>query len=184
MDIEGMFEDLEGRMRHAEDEEWRAVTEELTRAERAQITIADRLRASAGAPLALRLRAGHRAAGTVEEVGGQWVRLARGRGSLRIWVPLAGIEMIEGLPRRARPAPASRLSPASLQHELRALSRDRALVRIETASAQAIGTIAGVGEDMLDLRSVPTGEASGAREGAVMAIALEAIVMVAAEAGG
>lgn len=161
MRFDRIFEDLEGQFAHHQQEEVRAVSEDLTRAEQAQLTLADRLRGAMERRLTVHLGAGQRLSGTVQDVGPQWVELAAEGGGRRTVVPLSAVSMVEGLPVRARPAEDSLLSPRGLVSVLREIARDRALVQVETVSGSVAGRIAGVGADALDLHSLPTGEATG-----------------------
>src|SRR5690625_7490756 len=75
MRFDRIFEDLEGRFVHQEQEEIRAVSEELARAERAQLALADRLRAAGDRPITIHLEQDLRVTGSVEEVGWDWREL-------------------------------------------------------------------------------------------------------------
>lgn len=158
MRFERIFEDLEGQFAHQQQEELRAVSEELARAERAQLTLADRLRGAGERPVTVHVGDGLRLSGVVREVGADWVALRdRAADSL---VPLAAIAFVEGLPTRARPAEDSLHSPLGLGSVLRGIARDRSVVRLETAAGTVIGRIAAVGADALDVNTLPTGETS------------------------
>ena len=63
----------------------RAVSEDLTRAELAQLTLADRFRGAEGHRLTLHLGATLRVSGTVQEVGSDWVVLAEAGGGAARW---------------------------------------------------------------------------------------------------
>src|SRR5699024_5437218 len=123
---------LEGQFAHHRQEEVRAVSEELTRAEQAQLTLADRLRGAKDQRVTLHLGPALRVAGTVQDVGAGWVSLAGEGGRLRAVTPLAAIP--------------------------REIARDRSVVRVETAAGGVIGRVAAVGADTLDVRTLPTGE--------------------------
>src|SRR5690625_1065819 len=75
MRFDRIFGDLEGRFVHQEQEEIRAVSEELARAERAQLALADRLRAAGDRPITIHLEQDLRVTGSVEEVGWDWLEL-------------------------------------------------------------------------------------------------------------
>lgn len=180
MRFDRIFDDLEGRMEHLEGEERRAMTQELTRAERAQVALADRLRAAVDRRVALRLSGGISTEGSVEAVGADWVRL-RGAAGARCWVPLAHAVIVEGLPPRSAPPASSRLSPPSLGHELRRLAQDRATVRLATSAGTVVGRIAAVGADALDIRQLPTGERSLSPGSALATVVMGSIVLVTAE---
>lgn len=158
MRFERIFEDLEGRFAHHEQQEMRAVSEDLTRAERAQLTLADRLRGAGAQLLTLHVGSGLRLSGTVDEIGADWVTLREGAGGQRTVVPLRAIVIVHGLPTRARLPEESLRSPLGLGSILREIARDRSIVRLETLAGGVIGRIAAVGADTLDLQALPTGE--------------------------
>lgn len=175
MRFERIFEDLEGQFAHHQQEEVRAVSEDLTRAEQAQLTLADRLRGAQGHPVTLHLDAALRVSGIVQEVATQWVALAAEGGGRSAVIPLAAVSMVEGLPVRARPAEESVASPLGIGSVLREIARDRSVVHLETAGGTLIGRIAAVGADTLDLRSLPTGEATAVPGSARVTVALSAL---------
>ena len=149
---ESLFADLEGQLAAAEQAARDGEVAELTRAEHASITLADRLRARVGAPVTLELLDGETLPGAPRTVATAWLLLdgqgAAGRaGHL---VPLAAIGAITGLSRHAVPS-ASRLDGLGLGTVLRELQRDRARVVVRTAAGQAAGRLARVGQDHLDL---------------------------------
>src|SRR5699024_7696198 len=169
---------LEGQFAHHQQEEARAVSEDLTRAEQAQLTLADRLRGAEGRRLTLHLGGAVRVSGVVREggaqwvafaadgggrgaggplggrgVGGQWVALVADSGGRSAVVPLAAVVMLEGLPSRARLAEDSASSARGLGSVLREIARDRSMVHLETAGGAVTGRIAAVGADALDIRS-------------------------------
>ncbi len=161
MRFDRMFEDLEARFAHHEDEEMRAVSEELGRAERAQVTLADRLRGAGDAPLTLHLGADLRLIGQVDELGPDWLLLQGTRSAPeRAIIPLNSISLVLGLPVRARPETESVLSPRSLGSLLREVARDRSIVRMHTAAGMMTGRLSTVGADALDLHTLPTGEST------------------------
>lgn len=158
MRFERIFDDLEGRFAHQQDQEVRAVSEDLTRAEQARLTLADRLRGAGDHVLTVHLGPELRVSGTVHDVGAEWVSLAAKSGVRTAVVPLAAVALVEGLPPRARPAEEALRSPLGLGSVLREIARDRSVVRLETAAGVVIGRIAAVGADMVDVRTLPTGE--------------------------
>lgn len=177
--MDGMFEDLEGRLAHLEDQQIRATAEDLARAERSQVALVDRLRAAEDLPLVVHLTAGSPVEGPVAEVGRTWILLGResDRGA-RAVIPLAQTTMIEGLPARARPASPSRLGARPLTAVLRRIARDRSLVRVRMPSATLPGRLASVGEDFVDIVSQPTGERGAVANGATSTVPTAAIVLI------
>lgn len=175
MRFERIFEDLEGQFAHHEQEEVRAVSEGLTRAEQAQLTLADRFRGAQGHRLTLHLGATLRVSGTVQEVATQWVSLAAEGGGRSAVVPLSAVVMVEGLPSRVRLAEDSPSSPLGLGSVLREIARDRSVVRLETSGGAVTGRIAAVGADALDIRSLPTGEPTTVPGSARITVAFAAL---------
>ncbi|APX34687.1 hypothetical protein BH708_06490 [Brachybacterium sp. P6-10-X1] len=178
MRFERIFEDLEARFAHHEREEMRAVSEDLARAERAQLSLADRLRGAGGSPLALHLGTALRLEGTVEDVGEGWVSLHEEGGRRRTVVPLPAIALLEGLPVRARPAEETRRSTLGLGSVLRSIARDRSVVRLETTAGGIMGRLAAVGADAVDVHSLPTGESGAAPGSTRITVAMGALLAV------
>lgn len=178
MRFERIFEDLEGRFAHHEQQEMRAVSEDLTRAERAQLTLVDRLRGASGAALTVHLGPHMRVAGTVEDMGVDWLLLRETAGSALVLVPTARIALVEGLVARARPADESPLRGIGLGAVLRRIARDRATVRVETTIGSLTGRIAAVGADALDLQTLPTGETSAVPGSTRVTVGINALIAV------
>lgn len=181
--MERMFDDLEGRLAHLESQEMRATAEDLARAERAQVPLPDRLRGALGTVIAVHLAPGLVSSGELTEVGEDWIGL--GADGRRVLVPIPAIALLEGLPSKVRAAPRAVIPPPSLRQVLRGISRDRALVRVETPAGSATGRISAVGGDAFDLARRPTGERgalprSGAT-GSVATVPLTAVRLIAVE---
>ncbi|MFD2796957.1 hypothetical protein ACFS27_25595 [Promicromonospora vindobonensis] len=149
---EALFGDLEAQARAQSVAEADALVSELTRAEHATMTLADRFRAVVGAVVTLELLAGAHLRGTVREVADEWalVQGVRPEPASQHLVPLAAIAGVHGLGRQAVPA-TSRWAALGLGPVLRALQRDRALVTVRTLSGTVGGRIARVGRDHLDI---------------------------------
>src|SRR5699024_393474 len=179
MRFDRIFEDLEGRFVHQEQEEIRAVSEELARAERAQLALADRLRAAGDRPITIHLEQDLRVTGSVEEVGWDWLELREQASGARVIVPSASISMIAGLSDRARPREEALRPPRSLCSVLRGIARDRGVVRLERRAGRRTGRVAAVGADALDVDQVPTGERSSSVTGAArLAVAMSALLAI------
>lgn len=176
MRFERIFEDLEGRLAHHEQQEMRAVSEDLTRAERAQLTFEDRLRGSQGARLTLHLDAGSRVIGVLEHVGAGWVALRESAGP--VIVPLPRIALVDGLRGRARPAGDSLVGEMGLGAMLRRIARDRSTVRLETTAGALVGRISAAGADAVDLQTLPTGESGVVPGSGRITVTLDSLVTI------
>jgi len=153
---ERLFDDLQGQLDAAQAAEVAAEVGERTRIERSRITLADRLAAAQGATLAVHLRGGGQARGTLLEAAQEWLLL----GSPLALVPLAAVTGLVGLGRSAATAGADGVRRRhSLAAVLRAVSRDRSPVRLDVVDAPPLtGTIDAVGADHLDLAEHAAGE--------------------------
>ncbi|MEU4362731.1 hypothetical protein [Promicromonospora sp. NPDC023987] len=149
---EALFADLEAQARAQSAAEADALVSELTRAEHATMTLADRFRAVVGAVVTLELLAGAHLRGTVREAADEWllVQGVRPEPASQHLVPLAAIAGVHGLGRQAAQA-TSRWDALGLGPVLRALQRDRARVTVRTLSGTVGGRIARVGRDHLDI---------------------------------
>ncbi|MGY5765957.1 hypothetical protein ACXET9_12235 [Brachybacterium sp. DNPG3] len=177
MRFERIFDDLEGQFAHGQQEEIRAVSEDLARAERAQVHLADRLRGASGAEVSLVIGASIRLSGRVERCGEDWMLLEE-HGHRRVLVPLAAISTLQGLPARARPVSDALGGRPSLLSALRSLARDRRAVLVETAAGRSTGRISGVGADWMGFSLLPTGEVRSGATGA-LTIPLSALLLIA-----
>jgi len=174
---ERLFADLEAQLDEAVAVDLRAEVADRTRAEQADVWLADRLRAAAGAEVVVHLLGGEVVAGRVEDVGPEWVVLAGAPG--QALVPLGAVGSVAGLPRRVAPPAGEVLRRLTLRSALRALVRDRAAVRVSVTGAELAGTLDRVAGDHVDLALHPVGEAR--RPGAVLevrAVPLAAVLVV------
>ena len=146
---ERLFADLEGQW---EAEARRDLDQEVadrTRRERATVGLYERLAASVGDPVGLRLVAGPPLTGVVADVGDGWLLLGGDLGRAAL-VPLAAVTAVTGVGARASESALGRRF--GLGYALRGLSRDRAVVALtDVAGAVATGTIDAVGSDCFDL---------------------------------
>lgn len=149
---EALFGDLEAQARAQSAAESDALVSELTRAEHATMTLADRFRAVVGAVVTLELLAGTPLRGVVREVADEWVLVqgVRPEPASQHLVPLAAVAGAHGLGRQATQA-TSRRDALGLGPALRTLQRDRARVTVRTPSGSVGGRIARVGRDHLDI---------------------------------
>ncbi|MBT0994651.1 hypothetical protein KIN34_10160 [Cellulomonas sp. DKR-3] len=157
---ESLFADMESQLVAARAQELRDEVAELTRAERAQVALTDRLRAARGDGLRLLLRDGQTVDGTALEVAPQWLLLAPDA-FRRALVPTAAIAGVVGLGPQAAPPAGTVERKLSLGHALRALARDRTVVRVDAQGAVVTGRVARVGADHVDV--APQDAAAGAQ---------------------
>lgn len=154
-----LFADLEAQQTQLEHRERELEVAEQTRAERGQIELVHRLVPAEGRDLRLRVRGAGWLAATLVDVGTDWLLLDHG-GTLdgrgrEVLVPLAAVTAVEGLPLRVgeHTAVGRRLG---LRSALRAVSRDRAVVRVHDREGDHVtGTIDRVLADHLDLTRHP-----------------------------
>ena len=147
-----LFADLEAQLAAHQEAARDGEVAELTRAEHASITLADRLRAVMGGSVTLELHDGETIQGTLRRVAASWL-LLEGRGAsgrTEHLVPLASICAVTGLSRHAVPS-VTRTDGLGLGTVLRELQRDRARVVVRTSGGHAAGRLARVGQDHLDL---------------------------------
>lgn len=154
-----LFADLEAQQREIERRELTAEVAEHTRAERAQVELVHRLVAAEGATVRLRVSGVGWLQGRLRDVGADWALLDHG-GTLggrgrEVLAPLAAVTAVEGLGRgHDRDAGGGRR--LGLRAALRAVSRDRAVVRLHDRDGDHVtGTIDAVLADHLDLTRHP-----------------------------
>lgn len=170
-----LFTDMELQLDALERSDREQAVADITRAERASVALADRLRACEAGDVRLVLRDGRALAGTVLDVGPVWLLLAEhGREHL---VPFAAVATVAGLG-PAAPPETGVLSRLGLGHALRAVARDRAVVRVLTTAGETVGRIDAVGADHVDVALVRPD--SGRPSGEVRTVALAALVLVTA----
>jgi hypothetical protein len=146
---DALFSDMELQVDALEGEARAAQVAELTRAERSSVHLVDRLRAAEGAPVDLVVRTGARVGGEVVDVAASWVLLHDGpREHL---VPTAAIVTVRGAPSVAAAGLGSPLRRLGLGHALRAIARDRCVVRLDTLGGVVVGRVDAVGADHVDV---------------------------------
>jgi hypothetical protein len=148
---ERLFADLEARLAAEERNAWEGDLADLVRAERAQLTLADRLRAHLGESLTWSLGFGDPSLdGELLDVGADWVLIKAVRGETLI--PIAAVQCVGGLSRAAGPDPGVVARRLGLGVVLRGLARDRAAVSVVLrGELSLVGTIDRIGKDHLDL---------------------------------
>lgn len=154
---ERLFADLEATFEADQRAGHDADVADLIRAERARLTVSDRLRPHIGAVLTWRLKP---ASGfddpiqaTLLDVGTDWILIASASGTMRrhLLIPSRCIDWIAGLSGVAQVDESQVAKRMGLTVVLRGLARDRVPVRVLTAAGQLTGTIDRVGADHLDL---------------------------------
>lgn len=146
---EALFADMEAQLEAARTADLAVEVAELTRAERATVSLSDRLRAARGEPLTVRTRGGEQVSGILRDAAAQWILLdAQGRSSL---VPVGAVTAVRGLTRHSVGAAGVVERRLTLGHALRALARDRAVVQVVTDGGELAGRVERVGADHLDL---------------------------------
>lgn len=161
---ERLFDDVEAQWEAQQRRELDAEVADRTRRERALVRFDERLLAAAGGPggaLTVRLAGGHEVCGTPVDVGDGWalVRVAgpAGVSGSAALVSLSEVRLVRGLPTQAAAGREVTLARRfGLGYALRALSRDRATVRVGLVDgAGLVGTIDAVGADSFDLAEHP-----------------------------
>lgn len=168
-----LFADLEARLDAAHAAERADEVADRTRAERARVGLADRLRAHAG-PVEVLVRDGGTVRGEVRDAGPAWLLLADG--PREHVVPTHAVAAVSGLTDQVAERAGAVLSCLGLGHVLRGIAQDRSVVRVRVAGADLVGRVDAVGADHLDLAEVapdslrPTG-----RRRAVATAALDVV---------
>jgi hypothetical protein len=167
---ERLFDDVEAQLEAADRAELAGEVADRTRREVARLRLVDRLRASIGADLALRVAGAGALSGRLRRAGEGWLLLAPDSGP-PAFVLTAAVLTVDGLP-------AAALEPGSegpvrarldVGHALRAVARDRSAVAVVLRDGSRLdGTLDRVGADFADLALHPAGEAR--REAAVRSV--------------
>ena len=145
-----LFEDFEAQLAAAATAQSSDRATELARVEASTIEVSDRLRGAIGMDVRIVLRDGRGVCGDVLDVAREWMLIEDHRGETLI--PLAAIDVVHNLGNRAQPQTGVR-ARLGLGHTLRALSRDRVIVRAGLASGDVVGRIDRVARDHLDLNT-------------------------------
>jgi len=177
---EGLFADLDAQWEGEERRDRDAEVADRTRRERAEVDLLARLAAHRGSPLRVRLRSGAVLDGEVADLGRDWVLMTVAPGRTEALVPLAAVTGLAGLMTRSEPVGSARRF--ALGSALRALARDRAVVRVLDVDGRTLtGTIDTVGADAVDVAEHPADEPRRpANVRAVWTIPLASLVLVTA----
>jgi hypothetical protein len=153
-----LFDDLEAQVEQADQAALDSEVADRTRREIARVRLADRLRASVGASVVLRVAGFGPLPAIVEAVGPDWV-LATERASTEVLVPLGAVLSVTGLGSRAA-VPGSEGAVGArlgLGYALRRIARDRSPVVVTLADGStARGVVDRVGADAFDLAEPET----------------------------
>lgn len=158
---QALFDDLEAQVEAAEAAELSAEVADRTRRETGLLRVLDRLRASAGHPIAVTTWGGGTVHGTLLDAGPDWLLLSE-TGLREVLVPMGSVLGVTGLSARTAP-PGSEGDVGrrlDLRWALRGLARDRAGVSLVLRDGSTLaGTLDRVGADHVDVAEHPPGEA-------------------------
>ena len=148
-----LFADLQAQFETAEDAEARAEWASRARAEVGAVRLAERLRGSIGAPVAVTCRGAGQVTGVLAETGTDWLLVTDERGREQL-VSAAAVRAVAGLGRWT--ASAEDEGPVrarlDLRRALRGLARDRSAVQgVFDDGTVLTGTIDRVGADYVEL---------------------------------
>lgn len=176
-----LFADLEARFEAEQDAADRAETSSRVRHEVGALRWADRVAGALGSPVVLQCRGAGPVAGTLGDVGSDWLLLVDDQGRENLVASVA-VRAISGLGRRT--APAEEVGPVrgrlDLRRALRGLARDRAAVQVLLDDGTSlVGTVDRVGADYVELAEHPADlhRRAEAVQG-VRTVVLDAVVVV------
>ncbi|HEY9376709.1 MAG TPA: hypothetical protein VIQ02_06400 [Jiangellaceae bacterium] len=148
-----LFDDLEAQVEQADQAALDAEVADRTRREIARVRLADRLRASVGASIVMRVSGCDPLAGIIDAVGPDWLLMTE-RTSTEVLVPLRAVLSVSDLGSRAA-VPGSEgavQARLGLGYALRRIARNRSPVVVTlTDGSTARGVVDRVGADALDL---------------------------------
>ncbi len=155
-----LFADLEALAAAADTADFEAEVADRTRAEHAGIAFVDRLRSACGHPVVVTARGTGPLAGTVIDVGVDWLLLG-GPGHPQVLVALNSVTAVSGLGRGT--AAVTDRGPVyprlDFRRALRGLAGQRSQVRLALADGVAVsGTLDRVGADFVELAEHSPGE--------------------------
>jgi hypothetical protein len=155
---DGLFADLEAQLAHGQWRDTETEAAEMTRGERAGISLADRLRGALGQAVVLQVEGGDRLEVTLSTVGSAWLGGTDRNGSLV--VHLDAVTAVEGLLATAAPEQSPGRRNLGIGSLYRTLSRSRAGVVVSGRDGRVLGegTIDRVGQDHFDLAVHPRDE--------------------------
>ena len=175
-----LFEDLEAQAEQADQAMLDAEVADRTRREIARVRLADRLRASIGTSIVIRVAGFGSLPGVVEAVGPDWI-LATERAGTEVLVPLRAVIGVAGLGSRAAVPGSEGVVQArlGLGYALRRIARDRSPVVVTLADGStALGVVDRVGADAFDLAEPGTAPNHPSARQSVNTVPFEAVSAV------
>jgi sRNA-binding regulator protein Hfq len=143
-----LFSDLEGQLAAAHDAEFATEVVELATAERASVTLAERLLAAPGAAMTVHLVGGTVLRGIIADANPSWILLHDG--AREHLVPMRALAGVDGVPEASIPMGEIERR-LTLGHALRLVARDSSPVLVETAGGEFRGRIGAVAADHCDV---------------------------------
>jgi len=132
---------------------------EHTRAARGGVELVEALAADRGAGVRVQARGVGLVIGTIADVGRDWFTVdtdVEGPPRRRaVLLPLTSVQAVSGLSGFADQRPSASARRFGLRLALRALSRDRATVRVHVEDYSVLGTIDRVAQDHIDIAEHP-----------------------------
>ncbi len=155
-----LFDDLEAQLIRLEQADLAADVSDRVRSERGQVTLLEALSADCGRTIAIEALGIGSLTGVLSEVGQDWCILeSTTAGSVRqraVLLPAASIQSLTGLSGFADQREGASRRRFGIRSALRALGRDRAMVRIHlTGGGTVQGTIDRIGQDHIDVVDHP-----------------------------
>jgi hypothetical protein len=146
-----LLADLEGQADGLQLAERAVEVHELSVAQYAEVELVGRLHASVGRDVRVGTVDGHDLRGRLVSVGADWVSLDDGRGDC--FVPLAGVTLIGGLARGARPEAARSLAARlSFRSVLRGIAAEGGSCAVHLSGGRVLrGVPERVGADFVEL---------------------------------
>jgi len=175
-----LFADLGAQFAEAEAAADRAESASRARVEAGAVRLAERLAGARGHPVVLRCRGAGPVAGTLAEVGVDWLLVEEEAGREAL-VATAAVLSVSGLGRQtAAPEQGVVRARLDLRRAVRALARDRSTVQVVLDDGTVLsGTIDRVGADFLELAAHAPGEPRRAGAGrGVHAAALDGVAVI------
>ncbi|MGB3187508.1 MAG: hypothetical protein WBG36_01810 [Ornithinimicrobium sp.] len=155
-----LFDDLEAQLLRLEQAEREAEIAEVTRSERGRVSLIEALAADLGLTLRIEAMGVGRIEGELSEVGSNWCMLEMAvQGPARrrsVLVSVSAIQTVAGLSGSVDQREGASARRFDMRSALRALARDRAMVRIHLASGATVsGTLDRVGQDHIEVADHP-----------------------------